>query len=434
MNTLAILVHADPSVRPAYQAALPEGTDFLILNAPGGGRSSAYTQLARDIGRSGAGTLLERIVRRAGGLGLDRYPGGVVVATFSAGYGLARELLVDGPSAAQLAGLVAIDSWHAGFDPDHTAADAQLEGLIRYASRARTGPTVCWLGHSDVRTPQEGAQAFASTTQVVDELQRLMGLPGDPVDWADGGLRLRGWDIRQNDGQEHGAALTVWGPAWLGDAVRALHDRRPADTIPSPAPTWDAGLDLRSMTIGERWCQWAGFQFGLDPREIPGAEHEPIILSYSDHCRRGGQFLGVREDGMPRWLGGTPLRLPTDEMAWCAALQSAGLAAVLLPGEAPPHGLRVSAREHVDDARVEKTLRPKDWTPTPGAMAVLARWVMRNGKMVLADPLKGDNGHVRGALQWDAERYLGLGGNESNALGLGWHSRTDPLLRAWIER
>jgi hypothetical protein len=429
MTTLAILVHADPSVRAAYQAALPPDTDLLILNAPGGGRSSAYTQLARSIA-AGPGTMLEAVVRRAGGLTLDRYTGGVVLATFSAGYGLARELLwaSDG-SDRQLSGLVAIDSWHAGFDPDHTAADAQLDGLIRYAGRALAGECVCWLAHTDVETPQDGPEAFASTTQVVDEVQRLMGLPGDPVDWSDGGLRLRGRDEHVSDHAEHVAALTVWGPDWLGDAVRALHQLRgPMST--EPAPAWDDGLDLSGATIGERCCAWLGFQFGTDPREIPGPEHEPVILSYSAHCRRGGTFLGVRDDGKPRWLHGTPLALWTDEQAWCAALQSGALCAVLRPGETPPHGLRVSVRELVEDARLAGTLRPAEWGPTPGSIAILARYVGGT----LRDPLSGGNGHTRCVLQVDGERYLGLGGNEGNAIGLGWHRLDDGLLRGWVER
>jgi len=370
--------------------------------------------------------VLEEVVRYAGGLPLSRYSG-VVLATFSAGYGLARELLwaSDG-SARQLTGLVAIDSWHAGLVDGHPSDD-QLTGLVAYAQRAQSGQCVCWLGHSDVRTPQVGPQAFASTTQVADALRRSTGLSG--ADTREGGLRIRAFDVRQSDHSEHVAALTAWGPDWLGDAVREAQALDgPPDT--EPAPTWHDGLDVASLSVGERCCAWLGFQFGLDPREIAGPEHEPMILSYSKHCRRGGRFMGVRPDGMPRWEGGTPLPLWTDEMAWCAALQSAALLAVLRDGETPAHGLRVSVRELVEDARAAGTLRQTSWEPAPGSVAVYARMV--GG--ALRDPLRGGNGHVRGVVQVDGERYLGIGGNERDAIRLGWHPRADPLLRGWIER
>ena len=138
----------------------------------------------------------------------------------------------------------------------------------------------------------------------------------------------------------------------------------------------------------------------------------------------------MRDDGAPRWLHGTPLPLWTDEMAWCAALQSAALCAVLRPGEVPPHGLRVSVRELVEDARIANTLRLPAWRPTPGSIGIYARVVAGT----LRDPLRGGNGHTRGVIQADGDRYLGIGGNERDAIGLGWHPLIDPLLRGWIER
>lgn len=429
MTVLAILVHVDPSVRDAYQAALPAHCDLLIVNAPGGGRSAAYTQLARDIARRGSGTMLEEVVRYGGGLAMSHYSG-VILATFSAGYGLARELLWESDgSAEQLGGLVAIDSWHSSLVGGAPSAD-QLTGLVRYAKRAQASECVCWLGHSDVETPQTGPQAFASTTQVALSLKAATGLLGLGNDTTSGGLRVRGWDIRESDRSEHVAALTSWGPDWLGDAVRAWREvSGVGDTDPAPAE-WDTGLDLSTATIGERCCAWLGFQFGLDPREIPGSQHEPLILGYSQHCRRGGAFLGVRDDGGPRWLHGDSVALPRDEDPWCAALMSAALCAVLRPGETPPHGLRVSVREQVEDARLAGTLRPVGWTPTPGSIAILARRVAGT----LRDPLRGGNGHARGVLQIDGDRYLAIGGNERDAIRCGWHAWSDELLRGWIER
>jgi len=187
---------------------------------------------------------------------------------------------------------------------------------------------------------------------------------------------------------------------------------REQDIIPDtePAPRWHDGMDLPNLTLGERCCGWLGFHFGLAPREIPGPEHEPIILAYSEHCVRDGR----------------PLQLKTDDSdsPWCAALASATLFNASLPGEAQPHGLHVSVRELVESARVEGTLRDASWTPTPGSLAILGR--------AGENPLTGGRGHVRCVIQLDGDRYLGLGGNEDDTISCGWHPRAAVL--AWVER
>jgi len=222
-----------------------------------------------------------------------------------------------------------------------------------------------------------------------------------------------------------------------------LSERIP-DTLPSSeihAPTcdldedctcggnpWDFGIEPRDYPVGERCLIWLGYQFGSDVREIPGPEHDPRILSYSKHCRRGGAYLGNNGEGKPVWNGGTPLALPTDDAGspWCAALASETLRAVLLPGEIPPHGLRVSVRELVEDARAAGTLRPADWTPTPGSLAICGR--------AGEDPLRGGRGHVRAVVGVEGSRYLGIGGNEHDTIACGWHDLRAVEIRAWIER
>ena len=197
-----------------------------------------------------------------------------------------------------------------------------------------------------------------------------------------------------------------------------------SDTVP-----WHDGSDLATLTRGERCVQWLGYEYGLDVHEIPGPEHDPRILSYSAHCRRGGVFLGVQSDGTPRWKGGVLLALCSDDSAspWCAAVASETLRCASLPDDpSPPHGLRVSVRELCTDARLADTLRPVGWTPTVGSLAILAR--------AGHDPLTGGLGHVRCVIQVDGNRYLGLGGNESDAITCAWHSLSSPSLRGWIER
>jgi hypothetical protein len=107
-------------------------------------------------------------------------------------------------------------------------------------------------------------------------------------------------------------------------------------------------------------------------------------------------------------------------------MQSEALRVSLLPGETPPHGLRVSVRELVEDARAAGTLQPVEWTPTPGSVAVYAR--------AGGDPLLGGPGHVRGVTFVEGERYRGVGGNETDGVRYDWHPLRSPELRGWIRR
>jgi hypothetical protein len=249
--------------------------------------------------------------------------------------------------------------------------------------------------------------------------------------WCDGGVIFGWWrtgkPMIQTPSSFHRGEPTYTDYATTFHAALNAPES-PPDTDRSPAASWHEGVDLKALSLGNRCLMWLGYQFGLKPREIPGPEHEPIILGYSKSCRRGGRFVGVREDGAPIWEGGTPLSLPTDDSdsPWCAALASATLEHALLPGEVPPHGLRVSVRELVEDARAAGTLRLQDWTPTPGSLAILGR--------AGHDPLKGGSGHVRCVVGVDAGRYLGLGGNEGDTITCAHHSLTAPELRAWVRR
>lgn len=193
------------------------------------------------------------------------------------------------------------------------------------------------------------------------------------------------------------------------------------------------GLDPATMSLAERCLAWTGFQFGLGIKEIAGAAHNPAILAYSAHARRGGELIGVDAGGMPLWANGIRLPLGADEEPWCAAAASAALLNALLPDEDPPHGIRVSVREICEDAHKSGTLRVLgDFTgdPEPGWLAIEGR--------LGENPLHGGRGHVRRATLIDAARYHGLGGNENNTWGAGWYPRTGELrpdghrLVAWV--
>ena len=190
---------------------------------------------------------------------------------------------------------------------------------------------------------------------------------------------------------------------------------------PGEPPLWQDS----SFTLGERCTAWLGDMSTRGVAEIPGAEHSPLILSYSEHCRRGGRYLGIGPDLKDIWEGKSfALKLGRDEDAWCATTASECMRSSLLPGEAPPHGLRVSVREIVEDARAAGTLREHGYDPTPGDLAILGRL----GK----SPLRGGPGHVRRILSVTGRDYFAGGGNESNKLTFATHSLDEPTLEAFV--
>lgn len=241
--------------------------------------------------------------------------------------------------------------------------------------------------------------------------------------WWDGSRYIQAGTVDQHHDTHHDYATTTV----LARDRPPVDDAIP-DTDRAPAPTWSTGLD-GTERLGLRCLAWLGYQAGLAPREVPGPRSDPRILAYSAMCRRGGTLLGVElpwDGGMPYplWSGGTPLPLGRDEDAWCAALASATLLGALRPGDTPPHGLRVSVRELVEDARGKGTLRGLDYEPRPGDLGIDAR--------AGGDPLRGGTGHVwRVDLVADGMAF-GLGGNEANEIRVSWRPLVAPERRGWI--
>jgi hypothetical protein len=304
--------------------------------------------------------------------------------------------------------------------------------MARYRAANMRTREWCRLHDDEVKRRLEAA-GYGGTQAVANDGKHL-DADGDIIGWWTAAAPST--EKIQNESGRHRAELHFTDYA---TNVHACFDgeappsgaRAVAEPAPDPpAADFRAGFiadayDLSSASLGQRCLAWLGFQFGLDPREVPGPRNNETILSYSRHCRRGGKFLGVAADGSPIWEGGTPLPLAADSDAWCAATASESLRCALLPGERPPHGLRVSVRELVEDARAASTLRPPEWTPAPGALAIEAR--------MGEDPLKGGKGHVRRVVQVEGDRYLGLGGNEADRIVCAWHKLRKPELRGWID-
>jgi len=255
--------------------------------------------------------------------------------------------------------------------------------------------------------------------------------------WAThGGVHvLTGWYARNGRALQHASTAHLNEPMYTDYAttVHAAYDAASTPELPpptsvskrdtDPAPDWKTGLDLREHNVGLRCLAWLGFQSQLGISEVPGPKHDSRIVAYSQHCRRGGTFLGVDGRGLPIWRGGNSLALSTDEEPWCAAITSAALLESLLVGEHPPHGLRVSVRELCEDARIAATLRPLQWYPPPGALAICAR----SGQ----NPLHGGRGHVRRVVTFTEQRHYGIGGNESDRIVAAWHDNAEVV--AWID-
>jgi GH25 family lysozyme M1 (1,4-beta-N-acetylmuramidase) len=227
-----LLIHADPSVLPRYQAALEgvvTGARIGILVSHHAGLSSAYEALyAEHRAVAGARPTLA-VALAAAGLGEPDQYDTITIAPYSAGYAYARRLLGE-QSRDLVAALVCIDSWHSGIEHGHAAASGIALLLDRAVEAAQPGSrTVCWYGHSDVPTQQTGPGAYASTTQVAAALREACALGTGP-DVSAGGLRVRAYDVRADAAAEHRAALTEWGPAWVAGAVAELLRRR----VPCP--------------------------------------------------------------------------------------------------------------------------------------------------------------------------------------------------------
>ena len=206
---LVVLVHADTRVRESYKTELDKvftSCTFKIANSPFQGMSAAYTQFARSLADV-AGNVLPGFLSKLSALGpRDTF----TLATFSAGYAFARALSKQ--DWEKISCYVAIDSLHAGFESPKVPNNTQLQPFVSFAKLARAGERTCWIGHSDVETPQAGPSAFASTTQSATELVRLAGEP-------EKGFCVEAYNVREDDTKEHGAALTEWGSLFLARAA-----------------------------------------------------------------------------------------------------------------------------------------------------------------------------------------------------------------------
>lgn len=102
----------------------------------------------------------------------------VILTSFSAGYGAIKSILEH--SADRIAGIVLIDSLHAGYGPERKPVAADLESLAAFA---KNRPLV--ITHSEVYPG-----TYASTTETADWLLARLGARRRAVlRWGPGGMQ-----------------------------------------------------------------------------------------------------------------------------------------------------------------------------------------------------------------------------------------------------
>lgn len=366
----------------------------------------------------------------------------IVLCGWSAGGHMVRDTM----AALELGehdAIVVGDGVHIREEPGSSMPRAPWQAAIDRA-RVGDGPRVL-LSHTyltytdtmrdDPRTPaverpyQSTATSLRTLTTWV--LEEPMGV-GGMAERSAGRLTVLSYESDLYDAAEHARHLHVVMPEMLAriddggvdmGAVAARLAVAQAAVGSDEPPAW---MDP-TLTLAQRMVSWIGAQLYLAPYEIPGAKHEPRIVAYGEHCRRGGTWLGT-VDG---WTSEAKrVSSATDEEAWCAKLQSAALVASWLPGDSLPFCPRVSVAELYRDAVAAVTWQPAGHAlplgvgPAPGDLMILAR--------AGGDPTKGGSGHVRMCIATDGDTYRGVGGNEVNTIVDAWHSLTDRDLRGWI--
>lgn len=364
MRDLVILVHAAPEVLPMYRAAIGDGPELVLVNA--GSMSSSYIDYAAR--RYRGGKILPSIIAENGLLG--RQFNKTFLVSFSAGYALARRMLET--DLDSIDGYVAIDSVH-------YSESRQLTPFATFAELSRRGLRTFWLGHTDVPTT-----GYKSTTESALKIAELAG--------GTGGLFVRrAYDMEDAAKAEHISALTVWGPAFVREAMDAAHGR--------------LGWRDPDLTVAERCVLWSLSEMAIGVREVPlGSNTGPRIRDYLAKCERNGKKVGL------------------DAAEWCAAFASAAQQACGTSGEA--HQYRISGEEIEKDAKANGRwyTMEKHACPKVGDLCILKRgseaWQRHVCRVVDFDTTTG--------------AMVTIGGNEGGTIRLTKRNYNDPAVLGFV--
>jgi hypothetical protein len=162
---LLLHLHGAEAVR---KVLAPAGLPIVIAALDAGRGSQAYEQAL--YGPTALEPLLasvHRAVTEAWGTSPERRH--LVVSSWSAGYGGARQILRHHPSLP--AAVILLDSLHASYRADGSGLESKgLEPFVALAERAQRGTARLVLTHSEIRPPD-----FASTAETASFLLRSVG-------------------------------------------------------------------------------------------------------------------------------------------------------------------------------------------------------------------------------------------------------------------
>lgn len=309
--TIALLVHAHPSVRQAYADAL--GCDVHLVNSTGSQFSAGYDErsgITRD-----CPTLDKAVKRYAFGTSPDEP---VILIGFSAGCWAARAWLRQSDARLRTVGAMFLDGLHGG-------AASPLAGVLDYARMAMDDPRsrACVITHTQIVPP------YVSTRATAELILRELHLTRNDAD----GCSVGSFHVRSYagaDGIAHTRQLRTVGPVLCQEYLAPLVNTR-ADTDPAPPPS--------GQSLGARALAWSLGEMRLRP--APSAVRR---AEYFAPCVREAQ-------GTLRSLGLT-------DGNWCAAGACYATRQVTQDGDVVPHLYRASGIELERDAT-----RAGHWLP-----------------------------------------------------------------------
>ena len=396
------------SVVKRYKKALEPLGLFSLRWVALPGRSGVFSTEALKH-KDASGRIMPRLLKRYS-KNTNPVPTTVSLISFSAGYGLARELFKDERDVRALDAYVALDSIHASLYAG-TVPSTSVLAFVEYAKRAKSGSCLFSISHTDVPTV-----GFASTTQAAEKIEELAGGTG-------GNFTITAFDEfdRRRPKSEHGAALVGWGPDFVADhLVPYLLKLQPeGEPEPSTIPT-----SLMEGTIGERAVAYSLRELEAGVQEVPlGSNSGPRIAEYM-------------EGGMRR-IKGKETRRGIRSGNWWAAASCFVERQILIGDEKPVTPWRVSGIELQTDAKALGLWRPvhiarsRQWMPKRGDVVILQRgkrnsWT-RHVCRILDEPGGGGIYRTIGANEGTSWHITERAIDDDRLLGFIEYPRTDRI-------
>jgi len=182
---LLVHFHAGDAVR---RLLAPDAWDFNLLLIDAGNGSAVYR--SRVASRAAFDALVAGADRAASAhLGREARASGVVVTSFSAGYGAVAAIASARDGSPRIEGIVLLDSLHASYAPASRLPDESSLRPFVDAARAAQGGGNFFMGftHTAIVPPD-----YASTTECCAAVASALGLREEAVGWAgEGRLPVR---------------------------------------------------------------------------------------------------------------------------------------------------------------------------------------------------------------------------------------------------